>query len=413
MTESFVRAIKRVGHWPANVALLAVGYWVAVRVGLFLVVQPEGVASIWPASGVALAALLLNPRRRWPVLLAVIFLVNAGGNWSGGNPLSASLGFALANTLEPLFAGWVLTHFCGERITFRRIKEMVVLFAAATLCNGVTALVGAGVAALAFDAPLMSTWWVWWASDGLGMAMVTAVIVTWVADPAVLRSASWMRLAEAVVFVIAVTGLTWLVFAPFTVAEHSVLRAYMLLPLIAWIAFRFSPRDTAGTLLLIALIALWNTRQGYGIFAFAADSPSERLVAVQTFLILLTLLGLLLSAETFERREAAGIAAQERGRAEEGSAPCSRRQLDVGHQRRSTRMVGRDVPHLRPAKGDVYRFAAGGDRRSHSSRRSRRSRAFEPFGGPGQASHTVGVSGGAAGWIGPRGVGGGGRVPSG
>ena len=96
---------------------------------------------------------------------------------------------------------------------------------------------------------------------------------------------------------------TWLVFGPLTVAEHPVLRTYMLLPLMAWIAFRFSPRDAAGTLLLIAIVALWNTRLGYGIFASAADSPSERLVEVQTFLMVLTLLGLLLSVEISERRE--------------------------------------------------------------------------------------------------------------
>jgi len=35
--------------------LVAISYWIVVRLGLLLVAQPERVASIWPASGLTLA----------------------------------------------------------------------------------------------------------------------------------------------------------------------------------------------------------------------------------------------------------------------------------------------------------------------------------------------------------------------
>ena len=62
--------------------LIANAYWIAVRLGLLVVAQPESIASVWPASGLALAILLLNPKRCWFVILAVIWVTNLIGNIS-------------------------------------------------------------------------------------------------------------------------------------------------------------------------------------------------------------------------------------------------------------------------------------------------------------------------------------------
>jgi diguanylate cyclase (GGDEF)-like protein/PAS domain S-box-containing protein len=301
---------RRIGtavrSWPqaAELLLFAVAYWVALRIGLLFVAHPEGVASIWPASGMALAILLLSPRRRWLHLLAVVFVVNAAGNWSGGNSLLVSLGFALANTLEALLAAWVLTHFCGSKITFGRTAEILALFGVAIASNGITALLGAAVPALAFGAPFLSAWWLWWTADGLGIILVTTVIVTWATDHHVPRSSSPARLAQGVLLILALGTLAWLLYGPFTVAEEPLLRNYMVFPLLILLAFRSSPRGMAGALLLFATIAVWNTLHGHGVFGFADQTVSEHLASVQVFLTVTTLSGLLLSAIVAERRRA-------------------------------------------------------------------------------------------------------------
>lgn len=69
----------------AGLFLIAIGYWIALRLGLLVVAQPEGIASVWPASGLALAILLLNSKHRWFVILAVIWVTNLIGNVMGGN----------------------------------------------------------------------------------------------------------------------------------------------------------------------------------------------------------------------------------------------------------------------------------------------------------------------------------------
>src|SRR4051812_20441451 len=64
--------------WPGRAAGLAVAYAAAAALGLGLAVLPPFPASaVFPASGVALAVLLLGGSRLWPGVWAGSFLVNA------------------------------------------------------------------------------------------------------------------------------------------------------------------------------------------------------------------------------------------------------------------------------------------------------------------------------------------------
>jgi PAS domain S-box-containing protein len=286
-----------------DLVLLACAYWLVTRLGLMVVAQPEGIASIWPASGLALAVLLLNPKRRWSILLTVIFITNALGNLSAGNPLLVSLGFALANSLEALLAAWLLCLFFKSRITFSRIGEVFALFGIAILSNGSTALLGALVPSLAFSAPFAKTWLVWWTSDGLGIILVAPLIVTWSTMRSMFQTASPRRILEAVVLILVLVVFCWLLFGRFTRAEEPLLRNYMLFPFLIWLAFRFSQRGMASALTILAIIAIWNTMQGFGIFGFADQSVTEHLVSVQLLLCVLSFTGLLLCAIVTERKQ--------------------------------------------------------------------------------------------------------------
>ena len=136
------------------------------------------------------------------------------------------------------------------------------------------------------------------------MILVAPFIITWVTGQNVLNTTSPRRLTEAVLVVLALVVCAWLLFGPFTVAEKPVLLNYMLFPLLIWLAFRYSPRGMIGALLLLATIAIWNTLQGYGIFAFAGQTVTERLVQVQMLLNVLAFSGLLLSVIVSELNQA-------------------------------------------------------------------------------------------------------------
>ncbi len=296
-TDGFFQEIPRL-------AAVAIAYFIAARVGLLFIMQPEGIGSIWPPSGVALAALILIERRKWPLLLLVIFATNTAGNLTGGNSLLVSLGFALANIVEAAAGGWVIVHFCGPKITFARVKEVIVLCGVATLSNGITAFLGAAVAALALGAPFFDTWFVWWVSDALGMILVTPVIVTWATSPNVLQALTSRRFVEEVILITVLSALTWLITDSFVTIEHPLFHNYMVFPLLIWAAFRFGPRGTGTALLFFAVIVLWNTVQGHGPLGFADQPLKEHLLSVQIFLFVATLSGFTLAAVVTERKQA-------------------------------------------------------------------------------------------------------------
>ena len=62
-------------QWVTLIGLaVAVGiaFFLAARLGLSLLIESDGVAVFWPASGVASGTLIaLGPRARWPVAIGV------------------------------------------------------------------------------------------------------------------------------------------------------------------------------------------------------------------------------------------------------------------------------------------------------------------------------------------------------
>ncbi len=170
-------------HWPTKSYLLAATfgliYFLAVYAGLLFVTHPEGLSLIWPASGVALAILLLRPRREWPVILGLIFIVNLISNIvaSGTAPLMGA-GFALVNTLEPALGGWLMARWLGNAVSFTRLAEVVGLVLVATLANALTAGLGALIPVWAFGAVYANTWLTWWVLDGLSLLIITPAVVT-------------------------------------------------------------------------------------------------------------------------------------------------------------------------------------------------------------------------------------------
>ncbi|MFT5085890.1 MAG: integral membrane sensor domain MASE1 [Planctomycetota bacterium] len=64
-------------YW-VDVLFIGVAYYVFGRLGLLLAIPPGYATAIWPASGIALAGMLLLGNRVWPGVLLGSFLVNIG-----------------------------------------------------------------------------------------------------------------------------------------------------------------------------------------------------------------------------------------------------------------------------------------------------------------------------------------------
>jgi PAS domain S-box-containing protein len=287
-----------------RLGVIALAYFVATKIGLMFVAQPEGLASVWLASGVTLAALLLSAQHEWRAILATIFLVNTLSNLSSGNSLAVSVGFALAHTAEPALGGWLMVRLLGERITFAHLAEVLGLFGIATLANGLTALLGAAVPALGFGASYWDVWRVWWLADGLGILLVTPFIVTWMRNDPPIQKISLARVMEAIVVLALLTATAWIVFGVRYADLLIVPRPYMLFPLLVWAALRSSQRGATTMQLPLAAIALGSTLLGMGEFPLGGQTRTDRLLLVQMFLSAASLAGLIPAAMFAERKRA-------------------------------------------------------------------------------------------------------------
>jgi PAS domain S-box-containing protein len=279
-----------------RLGMIALAYFLAAKIGLWFVLHPEEIAGIWPASGVALAALLINKKKDRPAILAVIFLINTLSNLTSGNSLPISLGFALVNTLEPALGSWVFSRIQKHTITFERISDTLVLIVVAVGANGLTALLGALVPSLGFGAAYWDVWWIWFCEDGLGILVFTPLIIVFHYQGLKILKRSLKSWLEAVILFLLLGLWTGFIFGAKNIEAHLVLRPYMLFPLLIWAALRFKMPGAATANLIMCITAILCTVFNLGTFPLGGETPAVRLVLVQLFLSIISLTTLLQAA---------------------------------------------------------------------------------------------------------------------
>ncbi|MCX7001994.1 MAG: PAS domain S-box protein [bacterium] len=291
---------------PIRLGLIALAYFLAQMLAFKFPDSFGLVAAIWPAAGVALAALLLTPRRLWPALLAGLFAAGLAANLTTDRPFIASAGFMLANIGETAASAWLITRMCGAKVRFTRLHEVLALAAAASLVNAVTSLLGAGAASLAVGAPYWVFYRTWWVADGLGLLLVTPLLVVW-ADFS-WRSLAGMRggriIESAGLFALSCTAV-WFAFGWGAQVAPGEIQPYILVVFVIWSALRFGPRGTATLLGALSLLVVAFTAAGIGVFPLGGVDAPMRLLAVQIFLGMLGLAGLTLAAAFAQQKESA------------------------------------------------------------------------------------------------------------
>ena len=98
------------------IGTLAVIYFIAGKLGLMLASLHASASPVWPAAGMALAALLLFGYRICPAIFVGAFLVNVT---TAGN-VATSFCIALGNTLEALAGAFLVNRFAGGKNVFDR-----------------------------------------------------------------------------------------------------------------------------------------------------------------------------------------------------------------------------------------------------------------------------------------------------
>ena len=283
----------------ARILLLALVYFAAAKLGLSLASLHRNVTPVWPPTGIAIASLLIFGRRIWPG----VFLGALAVNLLTGIPIVSAAGIAVGNTLEAVVAFWLLQSVVGWRNTFDSVGEVMrFVGGAAVLAPVVSATIGSLSLCLggAADwANLWSLWLTWWIGDGFGALIVAPFILSW-RSPGPLNPGHKLEIAVLLLFHLFVVMIVFGGWFPGSVKTYPL--AYLSLPFLLWAALKFDLRIVSGAIVLMAGVAIWGAKHGYGPWVQA--SPNVALILLITFVGTSSLMTLVVSAITHERRKA-------------------------------------------------------------------------------------------------------------
>ncbi|HEY2963296.1 MAG TPA: MASE1 domain-containing protein [Pyrinomonadaceae bacterium] len=278
---------------------LAIVYFAAAEVGLSLASLHTNVTPVWPPAGIAIASLLIFGPQLWPG----IFLGALAANLLTNIPAGSAFGIAFGNTLQALIAYWLLLRVMRWKRSLDSVSEaMAFVVCAAVLAPVVSATIGSlslclgGAAEWRRFTPL---WLTWWMGDGFGALIVGALLLSW-SKPQKLNTRELPEIASLFVLLLIVVLIVFAGWFPGTVKTYPL--AYLCLPCLLWAALKFDQRIVTSTIVVMATVAVWGARHGYG--PFVQQNPNVSLLLLISFVGTSALMTLLVSAVTHERRTA-------------------------------------------------------------------------------------------------------------
>jgi len=291
----------RRNHIPPVVLslIVAIVYFAAAELGLSLASLHSNVTPVWPPTGIAIASLIIFGRRIWPG----IFLGALATNLPTAIPVGSSFGIAIGNTLEALLACWLLGHAKGWRKSFASLGDVTTFVVYAVV---LAPLVSATIGSLSLCLGDASEWakfpWLWltwWMGDGFGALIVSPMLLAW-SLPGKVTSRDVPEIFSLFVLLLIVVLIVFGGWFPGPIKTYPL--AYLCLPCLVWAALKFDQRVVTSAIVLMAGLAVWGARQGYGPFVHA--SPNISLLLLVSFVGTSSLLTLVIAAVISERRKA-------------------------------------------------------------------------------------------------------------
>jgi len=286
------------GRHVVRIALLAAAYLVVAVVGLTFAIPPGNATAVWPASGVALAALVLSGSRVWPGVWLGALLANSTTSVS----LAGAAAIASGNTIEALLAAWLYRRFIRRADDpFQRVEEAFLFAAAAGVASTVGATVGGSTLVLggyASWSQFPANWATWWLGDVAGVMIVAPLLLTCAKPrPGLWGDTRWAELAALFAMMVLASQAIFGGWLSEPIAEHLL---YIPLIFLVWACLRFElPVVTLATALFAGSV-IAGTSAGLG--PFRSEPVQQSLFHLQMFVNLYALTGLAFAAVVAGRR---------------------------------------------------------------------------------------------------------------
>ena len=293
-------------HWVRSVGLAtAVGlaYFLAARLGVGLVLKPEGVAVFWPAAGISSGVLIaLGPRSRWPVAAGVT-VATVVIHHLIADPLWAGVALGLSNAAEALITSALIQRYFGTDFSIGRLRQVLGLLLAAIVGTAISGIGGAVTYRL-FSGPsaeMLTTWQHWFASDAIGIVIVAPLVIE--LSTAVRQPPPRSELIEGTAALVALAVMTAIAISLPEAPWETVVPVALLFPILLWIAARSRLVFAAAAAFLVSTTVVSTAVFDLGHFGDAGLSFADRILQAQAVILFVALGMYVLAALFAERRE--------------------------------------------------------------------------------------------------------------
>lgn len=277
--------------------LLIIGlvYFIGARIGQFLSIPPGNVTSIWPPSGIALAALIMYGYRVWPGILLGGIIGTTWAFFDSSSAISilktllAGTLIAIGVTLQAIAGDYLVKRFIPIDQFFYKPTNIVKFFILGIFSCVIASTIGAltlSIFGLGEWERFLTIWITWIVGDSAGILVLTPFILIWFKYP--LFNLESNRLYEIFLLTALLIITTKIIISlPYNLA-------YLYIPFLIWGAFRFGPHGATFTLLAVSLISDGMTIFGFG--PFVENTRNESLISVQFFIAVVGLTALMMSS---------------------------------------------------------------------------------------------------------------------
>ncbi len=281
--------------------------WSISTVGL-----PDGFSlPIYLAAGVALGGVICCGARLWPGVFLGALAFNA---WfmnyvapSVDVPvftmMLTSSGMALAAVTQALVGAFLFNRFVNSSTPLNRIKDtLIFIFLVAGVGCIVSALMSMTILNWGGHLPsekLVQEGVTWWLGDVMGVLLVAPLFFVF-RQPLSFRWTPARRIEVSILLLLFYIT-SQMVFGDWLQYSHYPL-VYLLAPCLVWAAYRFGHPGTVIAILMVSSTAVWGTMAGRG--PFTLGPLDESLALLQSYLLVLTIMTLILSAAATEAESA-------------------------------------------------------------------------------------------------------------
>ncbi len=297
-------------NWILNGCLMLIIFLTA-EVGKMLGIhdQPLGISVVWPATGFALAAMILFGFRCWPGIFLGNFLFNMLHLYVGSHaflgPLIVACIKSGASLSQALLGSYIVRRYTSPNY-FSTLRDTVIFLIAAGVLPCLIApslsiptlyVYGAiGQESLWYD------WITFFVGDTMGVYIFTPLLIVWSTQR--FRPRCKGPSIKCVAILIAFILLTVLSFI------HNYPIAHLLIPLSLLVTYQYRLHGATLIIFLTALISILATDSGHG--SFAAYLVSLQLTILVVFLEVLVATTLLFGAAVHERDVALHVIDQQK-----------------------------------------------------------------------------------------------------